>query len=391
MDENRPARWLAIWPANIKRGRFEWELPALGAEQGEKFYHYGGLSYTFMSDRDLVLKEYGTMTINEWEDRGGDDQWYRDFPPLSSPPDEYSEEVESWISPEGEIYLCHHEQHETLAFRLCKYLGIKEVDSSLIRSGDLLDKRGWIKLYWNEIRLLTDCTQRQLDALFDIFLVLGRKGEAGLLRESLRRVLKIKPADDEEEKEKEKDSLRMTYQEFESLEADIGQFQKPWLGFALDGPDAIDKKEEPLDTAKAELLGVICDAVSKRRKPEPVPTQEPALKARREKPFVLTDQPYVEITVRAYCTMEELDDGHRRGISCFKTFCTEVEDDHGNQCGMIGGGIGYVTLSDRRRDGLDGEEFVVRHKDLWYAYQRALSERFGGEFPENEDQETEGR
>lgn len=345
MHEDQPGRWLAIWPTRAKIKHYKWQMPYIGVVQNGRFYHGGGISHMPFSSEDEVVKDYGTMTLDEWEKQGGDNQWYVDFPPVSSPAEEYSVSTESWIAPDGTIYLCSHEGHEALALRLCKKFSIVDPKDYLSRDGDLLEDRGWLRVYWNEVRVwpLDDLSQKQIDSLFDILMVLERKREAEDLCESIRTLLDIKPKQSFSEEKKE-----------------------------------VAENSEDLNKARSELLNVIVEATSK-----PEPEQEKNVAP--EKPFVLREQQYVEIVVRAYCTKEDLGNGRMRGISCFKIFCTEVSDDNDKVYGQIGGGTGYVTLSDRRRDGMDRNEFFIPHTDLWYAYQKALNKKFGTNFPESEE------
>jgi len=75
----------------------------------------------------------------------------------------------------------------------------------------------------------------------------------------------------------------------------------------------------------------------------------------------------IQITVEAALPWVEFPDGSKQGISCFRTFCTDVFDDDGEtQIGTIGGGTGFVTLS------YDGGEYMIKHSDLWYAFMAAL-------------------
>lgn len=357
MDNTSPARWLAIWPAHMKRERYEWELPYFGAEQDGLFYHNGGCAHMPFHVDDVVLRDYGVLTADEWYEHGGDDQWDADFPPVSSPATDYDkyDAVESWIDPGGVVYLCLSEHHEELAERLCKKLGFVEPNDYLSRPGDLLYKRGWIKLYWNNILDRFDLAQKQLDALFDIFLVLKNKKESEQLCASISEVLGMKLTSSSDGA-----IASAPRDEKYSVEAAV----------AAQASALVEQKEE-LPAASSLVHG---------------PTQSDQAAGR--KPFVLTDQPYVEITVRAYCTMEKLPNGCKRGVSCFKTFCTDVVDDDDNKYGMIGGGTGFVTLSDSRRsDDEGGGEFFIRHSDLWYAYQRGLKARFGGDFQDDEGED----
>lgn len=189
MNEKEPGRWLAIWTND--RERHAWELPYFGAVQDGLFFHDGGFAHMPYSDSYTTLKDYGEMTCEEWDNRGGNDRFYADFPPVASPAEEYSQLVEAWISPDGELYICAAQQHELLAKRLTLHLGIKEPDTSLNRPGDQLLDRGWVKIYWDKVFLLKgEYTQRQLDILFDILLVLKNQVPADELIYSIRSELR---------------------------------------------------------------------------------------------------------------------------------------------------------------------------------------------------------
>lgn len=58
-------------------------------------------------------------------------------------------------------------------------------------------------------------------------------------------------------------------------------------------------------------------------------------------------------------------------------FCTDVSDDNGERIGSIGGGVGSVTVSVR-----DEHFFMMRHDNVWYAFQEAL-EKGEWHYPEN--------
>ena len=75
----------------------------------------------------------------------------------------------------------------------------------------------------------------------------------------------------------------------------------------------------------------------------------------------------MQIIVDVYCEWIEDDDGHKRGLTRFRAFPTDVSDDDGEIIGRIGGGTGAVTLSET-----DGDEWTMHHDDLWYAFQEAL-------------------
>jgi hypothetical protein len=318
---------------------------------------------------------------------------FKDFPPPTSKPNIFEDGVgiEAWISPRGHLYICQSQQHEFLAERLCRDFGITDPDKYVTRHGDLLEDRGWIRLYWDKIQTFgKEHTQSQLDTLFDILTVIQDDRHWGSLANSIRSVFDMEPKyyepigrgrsrsleidDDDEVEEEENDE-----DEEEEEPLNVGFMEQ--LGGDYPASPPFDQQT----TTGGDL------SISKRVQPierlslaEEEEEEEDPVDEREYKPFILTDQPFLEITVRAYCTMEYQEDGTRRGISCFKCFCTDVTSDdkdpapsgkHGEHIGMIGGGTGYVTLSDNRREGKPGEEFFIRHQDLWYAFQDAL-ERF---------------
>ena len=99
----------------------------------------------------------------------------------------------------------------------------------------------------------------------------------------------------------------------------------------------------------------------------------------------LKTQPYVDITVRAYCGTD-LDGEGSYGVAVWKAFTTEVfEKPNEKPYGGVAGGTGFVCLWDHRREGSAGVEFLIRHDDLWYAFQKGLNARFGGDYPESEE------
>lgn len=327
IDSKRPAWWLAIWPKN-QRVRRAWELPHFGAVQDGFFYHDGGPGYMHHKPEEYhVLKDYGMMTLGAWSESCG--SLYADFPPVESQPKEYGQDIESWVSPTGALYLCGSSGHALLADRLTFALNIRS-PGTYNRADDVLEMHDWIRLYHDHVTA-REPTQRQIDTLFDILVVLENKNEMHALCEQIRYTLGMQP-----------------------------RVRTPILHNAVNPPDVI---TEP----------AICNSDNGNTD--------------KKAPFVLVDQPFVEITVRAYCTKEQLPSGREHGISCFKTFCTTVTSDdkdpapsgeHGENIGMIGGGTGFVTLQDSRRiPGQDGEEFFIRHCDLWYAYQTALNKKYG--------------
>ena len=95
----------------------------------------------------------------------------------------------------------------------------------------------------------------------------------------------------------------------------------------------------------------------------------------KEERFTYTHEQIWEMAEKLTVTVEiakpwvTLPDGRRQGISCFRTFCTDVFDDDDNQIGTIGGGTGFVTLVSGK------DSWLMKHSDLWYAFQKALEEK----------------
>ena len=92
----------------------------------------------------------------------------------------------------------------------------------------------------------------------------------------------------------------------------------------------------------------------------------------QECPFVLEDQPFIELKVRAYKTFDEKTG---KGVifirnSDVSSMISEQDTDTGEatKLGEISAGLGHVVLDDEREDIV----FAITHKDLWIAFQEAL-------------------
>lgn len=70
-----------------------------------------------------------------------------------------------WLSPGGKFYRCESWEHEHFAWRLAEAYGYRDYYSG----SKALEDNDWVKLKSGDwiIVLLQECTQRQLDALFD--------------------------------------------------------------------------------------------------------------------------------------------------------------------------------------------------------------------------------
>lgn len=108
----------------------------------------------------------------------------------------------------------------------------------------------------------------------------------------------------------------------------------------------------------------------------------------KDKKFNLKDQPFIEITVRAYRSMEKTTSGSKRGALLLKFQDTMTDVGEDGCMGYVAGAVGGVMLVDKRREFDD--PYIIKHDDLWYAFQDAL-EAAGEEFTamkEAEDEQT---
>jgi hypothetical protein len=70
-----------------------------------------------------------------------------------------------WLSPDGVFYDCASYEHESYAVRLNKLYGYEDH----YNGSRSLEQHGWFKLKYGEWMIVAhdECTQKQLDALFD--------------------------------------------------------------------------------------------------------------------------------------------------------------------------------------------------------------------------------
>jgi len=153
-------------------------MPQTGAVQDGDYFHGGSTSYMGFRESDwIILKDYGSMTVLEWDEAGGNDQWYRDFPPVEASVEEIDREREAWIGPNGEFYLCWYANHESEAKRICNHLGIKDPEKMWCRSGDLLKDRKWARVYRTMLWADFEYSQGQINTLSDLLVVLQKQGD----------------------------------------------------------------------------------------------------------------------------------------------------------------------------------------------------------------------
>jgi hypothetical protein len=101
--------------------------------------------------------------------------------------------------------------------------------------------------------------------------------------------------------------------------------------------------------------------------------------------FKLTDQPYIEFTVRAYRSNEDLPNGGQRGVTLFsfQDTCTDVHDD-GDHIGAVVGAIGGWMVQDKRR--VIDAYYIIRPQEVWDSFQEAL-ESAGSPFSAMKEEE----
>lgn len=115
-------------------------------------------------------------------------------------------------------------------------------------------------------------------------------------------------------------------------------------------------------------------------------------KKKKEDKFVLTDQPFVEFTVRAYRSKEDLGEGHRRGVMLmtFQDTCTDIiamENGEKKECiGSVIGAIGGWMVQDCRR--VFDDHYIIRPQEVWDAFQEAL-DNAGAPFAEMKEEYRE--
>lgn len=392
MNEDRKARWLAMWlPLTMSGPRQPWRFPYVGAVQDGDFYHWGGstrMPFDDLEERE-VLKDYGEMTSEEWDDAGGDAQWHRDFPPIQGGHAEFvGTSLEAWIGPGGELYLCEHQGHEFLAERLVRSYGIVEPDESLSRSGDLLQERGWARVYFDWVSVRgNEPTQPQLDTLWDILDLIKDDDHRVKLANSIRGIFELPEAplpktsarvaremyageitDDELDEEGVLSFCRLCHESFTSYPS---EWEEGWARCPK-CDELCDEVPPDDDAAKSELLGVVCDAVEART-PESEPYREPETRK-----LDLKSQPYVDVTVRFYRS-------HMEGgavMSFTDAMCvTTAHADDGSKMGTIEGRMGAFELCDRRRPYSD--HYRAPHDEVWHAFQKALDELDDQQLPED--------
>lgn len=148
----------ALWDENERPG-------LLRTKDHLRFHHGVGPSYFTPSAARLeVVAEYGVVNLSDDEQVDAIClKFEKDFPPCPG-----LENRGGWLAPDGTFYACDPYRHISLAGRLAAV-----VYSSLENGEQLLERKGWIKVY----RALVcapggDCergpTQDQLDTLWDL-------------------------------------------------------------------------------------------------------------------------------------------------------------------------------------------------------------------------------
>lgn len=139
-----------------------WKVPALMTKGDGDNWHYGLQRQYFSSHKVEIVKDYGMIHIDDFDDIEISfcKEFY--FPKIGL------EDSCGWLSPYGTFYPCHSWEHDSKANTICKCI-LNFVSSN----GTLeLENRQWIRI--NEentsvYNLDNGPTQKQIDALWDLY------------------------------------------------------------------------------------------------------------------------------------------------------------------------------------------------------------------------------
>lgn len=352
---DKKRRWVAL--EVLPNLYDEDDLPYYGALEGYendygRLYHWGGLSsLSVYPGKHRILHDYGMFTDDEVEAEDLDARFLGDFPPHEAErPEEVILKGAAWIAPDGRMFACRYEGHRMMADRLLQSEGMRDtykqarLAAGLRVPDDYLASLGWIKVQPDHIwaTLARDLTPRQLDALFDL---------AQCPLTSVRWPKFV-----------------TEYHHLMQLDRDD------------DTRSAAESYEEQRQQAISVLNAQLQEVPAAPPEPEPEPAPEPA----PCKPFFdLRAQPYVDITIRCYRARDEKSG---RSVSAFTVdMCvTEVTGDAADgsevMIGSVEGRIGGLHLRDDRRP--YDHHYIAKHRDIWFAFQRALDATPGQELPE---------
>jgi len=155
------SRYIAV----EQRGRRA--LVAQSVARPDRYYWYGGVSYTPWQDDFVVLKEYKLPGGYTSDDEDAIEvEFLREFcAPMPQIVDFASTDGNGWLAPTGEFYGCGSWQHDSMANILLAITAGKVG----ARASDELEKRGWLRI-GDGVVISRDVipTQSQIDTLFDI-------------------------------------------------------------------------------------------------------------------------------------------------------------------------------------------------------------------------------
>ena len=126
------------------------------------FYWAGGPSYS--RDTFDILKEYDEKDYldgyGELDYSKLSAQFCRDFPI----PEDLPRRSAGWVAPDGKFFACHSQEHDSTAFHLDKqyYPEDDHAESSV----DSLEKRGWIRFFYDGFIMLGGMAQLRGEGVF---------------------------------------------------------------------------------------------------------------------------------------------------------------------------------------------------------------------------------
>lgn len=153
MSDLRPKkrRYLA-WKPKGQELKYN-ELPYFGAQDGDRFFHGGGLSRMPMPSEDEMdlLYDFGIIDEAKVDSDELYLQFFDHFPPKKGTLDELFEIECGWMTPSGGFYVCQYTGHDTLSERLCHLYKVVPHDAkgggfAWCRHRDCLLEAKWILL-----------------------------------------------------------------------------------------------------------------------------------------------------------------------------------------------------------------------------------------------------
>ena len=155
--------------------------PTFGHHVHAKFYHWHGPTWMPWPDDAEIVKDYGTIDLDDNEAlKDVEVQYARDFP--------WENGIQAgggWLAPDGTFYPCRSWEHNSaISFLKLQVYGHEFPPGDGYGTIDRMEKLGWLKLYDDLVIVpRRRLTQRQIDALGDLLMVEGQSED---MKRSLR-------------------------------------------------------------------------------------------------------------------------------------------------------------------------------------------------------------